>query len=64
MKRVNNLYNNIIDIKEIQNMYELILTIEDIKLRESLEGQLVNLNKVINNKGKVIKETIRTLENL
>ncbi len=49
---------------EIQDMYELILKVEDKNIREQLQIQLSNINYTIDKKGKVIKDIIRRLEEL
>ena len=49
---------------EIQDMYELILKVEDKNIREQLQIQLSNINYTIDEKGKVIKDIIRRLEEL
>lgn len=49
---------------EIQDMYELILKVCDLKLRESMQIQLSNINKAIDDKGQQIKHAIEQLENL
>lgn len=50
--------------EDIQCMYELILKVEDSNIRKQLQIQLSNINHVITEKGKIIKDVIGKLEEL
>lgn len=50
--------------EDIQYMYELILKVEDSNIRNQLQMQLSNINHVIAEKGKIIKDVIGKLEEL
>lgn len=50
--------------EDIQYMYELTLKVEDSNIRNQLQMQLSNINHVIAEKGKIIKDVIGKLEEL
>lgn len=50
--------------EEIQDMYELILQVTDLKLRDKLQIQLSNIDHALDEKGNLIKDIIKKLEDL
>lgn len=49
---------------ELQNLFDIILTVEDKDIRDKLENSLSDLNKSIGIKSKQIRKAIELLETL
>lgn len=49
---------------ELQNLFDIIVTVEDKNIRDKLENSLSDLNKSIGIKSKQIRKAIELLETL